>query len=56
MGIKDEELTDEDEPEKAMDKVFGIPNFWLTAMKRKDILAELVREFMFKYILQLKRL
>ncbi|WVY99907.1 hypothetical protein V8G54_025977 [Vigna mungo] len=44
MGIKEEELTDEDEPEKAMDKVFGIPNFWLTAFKRKDILAELITE------------
>ncbi|KOM44399.1 hypothetical protein LR48_Vigan05g200400 [Vigna angularis] len=27
-----------------MNRVFGIPNFWLTVMKRKDILAELITE------------
>ncbi|KAG2371175.1 Nucleosome assembly protein [Vigna angularis] len=44
LGIKEEELSDEDDPEKAMNRVFGIPNFWLTVMKRKDILAELITE------------
>lgn len=30
----------------------GIPNFWLTAMKTNDTLAELVREFMYICFLQ----